>query len=727
MSMKRIREFGPRGIRGKVIGLIVFAVVLVTAAFMALSTYRSNELSRLVTESGKKQQSSIAETTSLVMDEVVEQTLLRSNRTEARIADDMFGTVKDRVTFLADYATKLFAHPENYRRRSYQGPDPADDGKWTMKVIYAEGVDQRDPQLVSKIGLLADMSDIMISLCSSFDAETMYIALPEGVHISVSQNSSGWFIDGEVRDYDPRERGWYQKAVREGKLIFSEGERDAVTGVYCIECAMPVYGPDGTLQAVIGADLFLDEMEEVMSETVVEGEYILLVNKNGHAVLVPQGEAFPMEEGDRGKDLRHSELNLLSHAVSDALEGKMTGVVAGSLADGMYYVTASPIRTTGWVLVSAYSQEISGKSAIMLQKSLNEIQADTTNVYHEKMHNSRVFAFAVLSLISIAILAGALILGTMLVKPLNTITKRVSELNEENLQFKMEDEYRTGDEVEELATAFATISEKTVQYMDQLVKVTAEKERIGAELSLATDIQSTMLPHIFPAFPNRTEFDIYASMDPAKEVGGDFYDYFLVDDDHLAMVMADVSGKGVPAALFMMASKIILQSVAMLGNEPAEILNKTNEAICSNNDAEMFVTVWMGILELSTGKLTAANAGHEYPVIKRPDGNFEIYKDRHGLVLGAMAQSKYKQYELLIEPGTKLFFYTDGVPEANNADKEAFGMDRMVEALNADPNVSPQQILQNVRKAVDAFTEEAEQFDDLTMMCLEYIGTSSKE
>ena len=246
--------------------------------------------------------------------------------------------------------------------------------------------------------------------------------------------------------------------------------------------------------------------------------------------------------------------------------------------------------------------------------------------------------------------------------------------------------------------------------------------RIESELSLATNIQASMLPSTFPAFPDRDEFDIYAVMDPAKEVGGDFYDFYLIDDDHLGMVMADVSGKGVPAALFMMASKIIIANNAMIGKSAAQILTDTNAAICSNNAEEMFVTVWLGILEISTGKLTCANAGHEYPIIHNENGDFELVKDKHGFVIGGMEGIKYKEYELTLKPGSKLFLYTDGVPEATDKDNNLFGIERTLAALNKDKNASPQQILRNVRKAVDEFTGDAEQFDDLTMLCFEYRG-----
>ena len=231
-----------------------------------------------------------------------------------------------------------------------------------------------------------------------------------------------------------------------------------------------------------------------------------------------------------------------------------------------------------------------------------------------------------------------------------------------------------------------------------------------------------MLPNTYPAFPDREEFDIYASMDPAREVGGDFYDFFLVDDDHLCMLIADVSGKGVPAALFMMASRIILSSFAKQGKSPAEILRSTNEAICQNNREEMFVTVWLGIFEISTGRLTAANAGHEYPVIMHSGGDFELLKDKHGFVIGGMSGVKYTEYELTLEPGSKLFVYTDGVPEATNLENGLFGTKRMLDALNENKDKDPKALLGCVKASVGEFVETAEQFDDITMIGFEYRG-----
>lgn len=242
------------------------------------------------------------------------------------------------------------------------------------------------------------------------------------------------------------------------------------------------------------------------------------------------------------------------------------------------------------------------------------------------------------------------------------------------------------------------------------------------ELNMATDIQASMLPSTFPAFPERSEFDLHASMDPAKEVGGDFYDMFMIDEDHLAMVIADVSGKGVPAALFMMSSKIMINDHALMGGSPAEILGRVNKQVFATNDANMFVTVWLGILEISTGKLTSASAGHEYPMINT-NGKYELLKDKHGLAVGAMGMSKYKNTEITLKKGDSIFVYTDGVAEANNASGELFGTNRTLEALNAIPEGVPQKdVLAGVRAAVDAFVKEAPQFDDLTMLGLKYYG-----
>ena len=284
---------------------------------------------------------------------------------------------------------------------------------------------------------------------------------------------------------------------------------------------------------------------------------------------------------------------------------------------------------------------------------------------------------------------------------------------------------RTGDEIENLSETMAKMENDMKGFLANLAHVTAEKERISTELNLATQIQTSMLPTFFPPFPDRTEFDLFADMKPAKEVGGDFYDFFLLDKDHLALVIADVSGKGVPAALFMMASKIMINNRAMMGGTPKDILSFANRQICANNTLDMFITVWIGILEISTGTITASSAGHEYPIICKNNGEFEIFKDPHGFVIGGYENMKYRDYEIHLDQGDTLFIYTDGVTEATNAENDLFGTERLLSSLNEVRTGSSRDILNHVHENIGSFVLDAPQFDDITMLSLRYNGGGS--
>ena len=283
------------------------------------------------------------------------------------------------------------------------------------------------------------------------------------------------------------------------------------------------------------------------------------------------------------------------------------------------------------------------------------------------------------------------------------------------------DHIRTNDEIQELAESVHGMEKDIVKYIDNIRTITAEKERIGAELNVATQIQADMLPRIFPPFPDRHEFDIYATMDPAKEVGGDFYDFFLLDQDHIGLVMADVSGKGMPAALFMVIAKTLIKNRAHIGGGPAEVLEYVNGQLCEGNDAELFVTVWFAILDLKTGKGLAVNAGHEHPTVRRAGGKYELVVYRHAPALAVMEGMKFKEHEFELHPGDSLFVYTDGVPEATNLQNELFGEERMMEALNRNPDADPETILRTVRQELDAFVAEAPQFDDITMLGFRFL------
>lgn len=377
---------------------------------------------------------------------------------------------------------------------------------------------------------------------------------------------------------------------------------------------------------------------------------------------------------------------------------------------------------TPLVTDNSYGFNYTGISVILDEdgNAIAEIQyildmSDVRSYLYSFLNSMIVICFGIVALIIIIYIV---FVRNMVTKPIGKLTSFTEEITRTNSFENQEIDINTGDEIESLSQSFNFMLKELSEYIANLSKMTAEKERIGAELDVARHIQASMLPCIFPPFPERHEFDIYATMTPAKEVGGDFYDFFFVDSNHLALVMADVSGKGVPAALFMMISKTLIKSIAQNGLSPAKVLEKVNNQLCENNEAEMFVTVWLGILEISTGKMKCVNAGHEFPAIMRKGGNWELYKDKHGFVVAGMENAKYKEYELEFHPGDKLFVYTDGVAEATNVNNELYGTERMITALNKAKDKQVKELLESVHGDVDAFAGDAEQFDDITMLTL---------
>ena len=331
--------------------------------------------------------------------------------------------------------------------------------------------------------------------------------------------------------------------------------------------------------------------------------------------------------------------------------------------------------------------------------------------------NMLLISFAI---IGITIILYIFFVRKMVTKPVGKLTAFTQEITKTGMFENQHIDIKTGDEIESLSQSFNFMLAELENYIANLSKVTAEKERIGAELDIAKNIQASMLPCIFPAFPERPEFDIYATMEPAKEVGGDFYDFFMVDDTHLAIVMADVSGKGVPAALFMVIGKTLIKDHTTPGRDLGKVFTEVNQLLCESNSEELFITAFEGVLDLVTGEFVYVNAGHEMPFICKAGGDFEPYKIRAGFVLAGMEGMKYRAGSTRLEPGDKIFQYTDGVTEATNLKNELYGMNRLGAILNKVKGGTPNDILPAIKKDIDEFVGDADQFDDITMLCLEY-------
>ena len=387
------------------------------------------------------------------------------------------------------------------------------------------------------------------------------------------------------------------------------------------------------------------------------------------------------------------------------------------------------------VRTASYSVENFGKLYITAKEMGTEISGIKVFAISEIPEIISGISAAVFVIIYFIVLAVAILLiilitnhrmNKRIIKPVNSISAAVAEYADQRTNgieathcfSKLS--IKTRDELEDLSRTLSEMEQDIGVFEDNLTKATARQERMNTELQVATGIQSHMLPDAKTAFQDQKAFTVYASMTPAREVGGDFYDFFMIDDTHLGIVIADVSGKGIPAALFMMSSMIIINNLASMGLSPKEVLERANHKICSSNVMDMFVTVWFGILDLPTGVVTAANAGHEYPAVGRADGTFELLRDKHGFVIGGMDCVKYKEYSFTLERGGTLFLYTDGVPEATNASDAFYGTDRMLQALNAAEDKSPEGLGEALRADIDRFVSGAPQFDDLTMVCVQY-------
>ena len=462
---------------------------------------------------------------------------------------------------------------------------------------------------------------------------------------------------------------------------------------------------DQKLYAEIAYTWFTHKIDNI--KATYEVDYLFAVvtdNKFEEQFFLYSGAVYGEQRGTEYQEiypLGHTVMvnEAQTEAMRSAYQGKEYLAYAGAYLD--YY---------------QYLGELDGDHLFLgMTISDHSLEDDIKTEYTETTAN----AVAYLLLLLILILG---MIGLTLIKPVvqiqdniriyrktkdsSTIARNLASVNPPN-------------EIGTLSKDVVSLALEIDDYMEKMQEITAETERISTELDLARRIQLGALPTKLPAAQGLAEFDICATMAPAKEVGGDFYDYFFIDETHLALVIGDVSGKGVPASLFMMAAKYSIENKAINSTSPAAVLEAVNDQLCQNNEEEMFVSVWLGILDTATGKIIASNAGHEYPAVSYGE-DYKLLRDRHGIVLGTMEGLKYEDYEITLTPGSRIFVYTDGVPEATDQDKQMYGTDRMTDTLNLYRWESPEATIAGVMESISDFVNGAVQFDDITMLCLAY-------
>lgn len=681
---------------------VSIAALVVTIAVGVVSML--NIKKRVISDSARLGESA-AENSAGILKEQIESNLLTITESKAEYASSQFGRLAGYVRQYASYLHYLYLNEEQYNPVEVLPPDNKNAGKLVLMRDFAND-NIRLPDVKDEIGLLGNVEPMFAS-AMSVDGDiitTIYLGTESGVMISYDKYSDSGESQG---NYNFFESSWYTQAKEAETLIFTDTYLDGYGRGETISCAAPFYDAADNFAGVVSMDVLISDINNsVIAMDYVNGAYAFLLDTNGKVIAAP--EAFRDTVGNNIV----TDDNARLHGIADQILSGKSGIAA---TDQAYYAYA-PIEGIDWILGVYFPTSVITEKTDDITAVISENTSDTA----QSIQNSILLAITIFVAGFIIIVIGVYFISKVfadrVVQPLQILQKDVQMISKGNLEHRAK--IIQDDEIGELANAFNNMSASLQEYIKNLSSVMAEKERIGAELNVATQIQADMLPSIFPAFPEREEFDIYATMQPAKEVGGDFYDFFLIDDDHLAVVIADVSGKGVPAALFMVIAKTLLKNRAQMGDSPAKVLEVVNNQLCENNKAEMFVTVWFGVMQISTGKIVAANAGHEKPIIRKADGEFEIFKDKHGFVMGGMEGMKYKEYELEIEKGGCLFVYTDGVPEATSSESELFGMERLVQVLNEEKDAPLPDILKSVKGSIDKFVKDAPQFDDITMLAL---------
>ena len=683
------------------------------------------------------------ETSSDILREEKQKDLIYSieERTNFIISEmsDFYGDIK----VLERVANEINQHPENFRAHPARLGSEFQEGD-VAALRYAPFISVSDlstPTLSNEIDMLGNLQNLFYFFSLKYrnpdfwDAPTFGILTESGIGIMADSavTIDQWHNSNDNADF------WSNPLYTEAQKAWLEGKRDEpiFTSTYSpginrnygvFSCSIP-YEIDGNFGGVIFFSILMDELAYLVEPaTATNDEFNFVLNAEGKVILSSKEKSDDLNAlqvvYDNPPDVREIEQKELADIAKKMTSGEK-GITEVELNGNRYYVAYAPIKYLNWSLgVVLPANEVT--------ETIEKNRTMIHNLTEEKVEIlDQRFVIVLLSMLLIALVIWALVttligrkLATKFVKPIKELSDGVRDIAMSNFEKKLEI-IKTGDEIESLSTTFNAMTDELQNYIKNLNAVTAERERMAAELDVAKNIQQSMLPREFPPFPDKTEFEIYATMEAAKEVGGDFYDFYMVDENHLVVTIADVSGKGIPAALFMMTSKTVLKNFVMMANtadDLAAAMTLANQQLCQNNEEMMFVTVFLAMLDLQTGKLIYVNGGHNPPLILH-EGKYEYLPKNTKRVppLGVRAKTQYEQQTLQMSEGDVLYMYTDGVTEAENVEKELYSNERLEEFLNStDKNLPLDKLLAEVRQSIKNHAGDAQQSDDITMLALRF-------
>lgn len=540
---------------------------------------------------------------------------------------------------------------------------------------------------------------------------SIYVGTESGIYYKYSNDNSN-------ERYDPRTRSWYTDAVKAAEKsdipVWQNVYISKSTGKFCITCSKAFKNKSGKILGVCAVDMYIDDISDlILKYKIGKNGYNFIIDKNGNIVMHPEYASIFQDESS------FESFNLSESGLVNEILDKKSDVISAKIDDKNYYISFSPMEINDWTWVSTLPEEELMEPIYKIE-NLIDASLEKSEKSLEKDFNFVIIVFLIVFLVSFVIICFVCTkLSKNISLPITRLCEATKSIGRGN--FDLSVDKNSDDEIGKLAKSFNLMARNLKRYMKNLKKTTAEKEKVHSELMIANKIQKSMLPCIFPAFPERKDFDIYAVMDPAREVGGDFYDFFLIDDSKLALVIADVSDKGVSAALFMVVAKILIKNQLQNGDSPGEVLKIVNNRLCENNEVGMFVTCFLGIFDIKSGEFTYANAGHNPPFLyRKSEKNCIAITSPHGLVLGGTPNITYLQSKTYLYPGDFLFLYTDGVTEAANKRGRLFSQQKLEEIVNScgKKNVAIQDLIFDIKSEINKFVGNAAVSDDITMLAL---------
>ncbi len=682
-------------------------VVSTGVCLFAIQNVRNSTL-----QSSKELGMEAANTSQTALTSELEKAMMQAAQDKARLAEAKLHNYVNAIEYAASYAGTLYSDPAAYAKREVAYSMQKNGGKWAMQrsledesVTYAS---VREENM-----LLGNLEDLFAPIVQSNpEVLSLYIGTEDGLLVSYDIYSDYALIPDSENYYAYLDSEWYTKGKTADGAVFTDTYQDGYGRGLTITCVAPVHDKSGQFKGCIAVDILMENLNKSMvSDGIVEPNRAVMIDKSGTVIA---SEKLDPKQEDK-LNIRDAHVDTPLKYVADTLQANEVGLTSTGEGSDAIYIAYSTIPLTQWrlcimspvadIIAPAVNirDSIDKNTVLVVQTVAGEIQSVILNC---------LLLFALILLL-VTVFVGKLV--NRIVDPLKTLALDVQKISQGN--FEQRTQVRTDDEIGNLARTFNRMTESLQRYIVDLKDVTAKEERIASELAVAAKIQASMLP---TEFPDCDAYRLFATMVPAKEVGGDFYDFFLMDARHLAIVMADVSGKGVPAALFMAIGKALIKSHTVPGVSLGDVFTEVNHLLCDANSEGLFITAFEGVLDLATGEFNYVNAGHELPFICKAGETFEAHKIRAGFVLAGMEGTKYKAGSMMLETGDKIFQYTDGVTEATNAENELYGMTRLQGVLSRHAQQSPKAILQSVKADIDRFAGEAPQFDDITMLCLEY-------